>query len=212
MNKIFPNHSFAFLCLAVTASFSVTFAQADSGLPGGRAELGVLFDRETSTDKSQVNDAVTFTPALAFHNGAVSKIELLLTAQRDKDSSAGTDTFSQFYGAAIRVRKDVELVNQWGMYFRGLVGRTLGDTNRYLYGYSDAALTYRLGLADLMLGVQVQRALDGTTDQDFNRLRLGPVFNIGDAHSIEINWVRSWKSNSNSVDRDSAMVQYIYKF
>lgn len=212
MNKIFANHYFAFFCIGAMAALSATVAYADSTLSGGRAEFGVLFDRETSTDKSQVNDAVTFTPALAFHNGAVSKIELLLTAQRDKDSSVGTDTFSQFYGAAIRVRKDVELVDHWGMYFRGLVGHTLGDTNRYWYGYSDAALTYRVGLADLVLGVRVHRALDGTTDQDFNKLRLGPVFNIGDAHSIEINWVRSWKSNSNSIDSDSAMVQYIYKF
>lgn len=212
MNQIFPIHPFAFFCIVVMATLSANCTYADSILPGGRAELGVLIERETSADKSQVNNSVTFTPAMSFNDGAVNKIELLLTAERDKDSSSGTDTFSQLYGAGIRVRKDVELVDHWGMYFRGLVGHTLGDTNRYWYGYSDAALTYRLGLAGFMLGVRVQRALDGTTDQDFNQLRLGPVFNIGNSHSIEMNWVRSWKATSNTVDSDSAMVEYIYKF
>lgn len=197
---------------SLVAALSITGAHADSALNGGRVETGVLLERQTSADQSQRSDSVTLAPALSYQQAAVSKIEMLLTTQRDTDSSSGSDTYSRFNAIGIRVRKDVELVDHWGMYFRGLVGHTLGDTDRFWYGYTDAALTYRLGPADLMLGLRVQRALDGVSGQDFNKLLLGPVFRIGAKHSIEINWIRSWQATSNTLDSNSAMVEYIYKF
>jgi hypothetical protein len=212
MNKLRTAYRLTVFGTGLLTALSVSGVYADSALNGGKAETGVWFERQTSADKSQRNDYLTFAPALSYDRGAVSKIEMLLTTQRDTNSSTGTDTYSQLNAAGIRVRKDVELVDHWGMFFRGLVGHTLGDTSRYWYGYSDAALTYRVGLADLMLGVRVNRALDGASGQDFNKLLLGPVFHIGTKHSIEINWIRSWQATSNTLDSNSAMVEYIYKF
>jgi len=63
-----------------------------------------------------------------------------------------------------------------------------------------------------MLGVRIQRALDQTTDQGFNKLRLGPGFNLADKHRIEINWVRSWQAESQALDSDSVLLEYTFKF
>lgn len=211
--KTFPQAylQYAFLSCLI-AALPCTSATAQAQLWGGRPELGIGFERETSADKSLVKNSVTLMPALSFKNGAVNRIELLINTERDTDSSSGTDTYSNVHGLALRARKDVTLADHLGLYFRGLLGRSQSDSSRFWYGYSDAALSFEPGFFDFMLGVRIQRALDETTNQGFNKLRLGPGFHLADKHRIEINWVRSWQAESHALDSDSVVLEYTFKF
>jgi len=182
--------------IGLSTTLSSTEATAQVQLWGGRPELSVWFERETSADKSLVTNSVTLMPSLSYKNGAVNRVELLINTERDTASSTGADTYSNLHGLAIRARKDVALADHLGLYFRGLLGLSQSDSSRFWYGYSDAALSVEYGFFDFMLGVRIQRALDETTDQAFNKLRLGPGFNIADKHRIEINWVRSWQAEA----------------
>ena len=211
--KTFPPAYRQYALLAcLIAALSCTVASAQTQLWGGQPELGIGFERETSADKSLVANSVTLIPALSYKNGAVNRVELLISTERDTDSSTGTDTFSHVHGLAIRARKDVALADHLGMYFRGLLGRSQSDSSRFWYGYSDAALSVEYGFFDFLLGLRIQRALDETTDQGFNKLRLGPGFHIADKHRIEINWVRSWQAESHALDNDSVLLEYTFKF
>ena len=198
--------------IGLSATLSSTEATAQVQLWGGRPELSVWIERETSADKSLVANSVTLMPSLSYKNGAVNRVELLINTERDTDSSTGADTYSNLHGLAIRARKDVALADHLGIYFRGLLGRSQSDSSRFWYGYSDAALSVEYGFFDFMLGVRIQRALDETTDQAFNKLRLGPGFNIADKHRIEINWARSWQAESHALNSDSVLLEYTFKF
>ena len=215
MKTFFParRHYALFVCLtSLSAALSCTAAKAQTQLWGGQPELGIGFERDTSADKSLVANSVTLLPALSFKNGAVNRVELLINTERDTDSSTVSNTYSNAHGLAIRARKDVALADHLGMYFRGLLGRSQSDSARFWYGYSDAALSVEYGFFDFMLGVRIQRALDQTTDQGFNKLRSGPGFNLADKHRIEINWVRSWQAESQALDSDSVLLEYTFKF
>ena len=199
-----------FSCLM--AALTSTSATAQAQLSSGRTQLGMGFERATSADKSLVTQSVTLMPGLSFKNGPVNLIELLINTERDTDSSSGTDTHSNVHGLAMRARKDLALAEHLGMYFRGLLGRSHSDSNKFWYGYSDAALWVEYGSVDFMWGVRIQRALDKTTDQGFNQLRLGPGFNLTDKHRIEVNWVRSWQAESHALDSDAVVLEYTFKF
>lgn len=212
MKTFLPAYLHCAVLCCLMAALSSTSASAQAQLWGGQPELGIGFERETSADKSLVTHSVTLMPGLSFKNGAVNRIELLINTERDTDSSSGTDTYSNVHGLAIRARKDVALAEHLGMYFHGLLGRSQSDSSRFWYGYSDAALLVEYGFFDFMWGVRIQRALDETTDQGFNKLRLGPGFNLTDKHRIEVNWVRSWQAESHALDSDAVVLEYTFKF
>ena len=211
MPKLFPCRpkAFSLLCLAALWSFNVS---ADSQVWGGKPVLGVSLDRETSSDKSQVFDSVTIAPGLRFTNGAVNRIDLLIQAERDTDSSSGTDTFTKYNGLALRIRKDVVLVDKLDMYFTGLAGRTQGNDTHFWYGYSEAGFVARHSGLNFLLGARVHRSLDGNADQDFNQLLIGPGLELGDKHELELRWLRSWRADGNAFDSDAVKLEYIYKF
>lgn len=198
-----------FFCLA--ACWSLT-ASAETSVWGGRPALGLALERETSSDKSQIADTLTIAPGLRFTNGGVNRIDVLIQTERDTDNSSGTDTFTRFNGLAVRVRKDLALVDKLDMYFTGLAGRTQGNDTHFWYGYSEAGFMARLGGLNFSLGTRVHRSLDGNTDQNFNKLLVGPGFVLGDQHELDLRWMRSWRADGNAFDSDAVKLEYIYKF
>jgi len=201
--------AYSLLCLAALWSFNVS---ADSQVWGGKPVLGVAWERETSSDKSQVADSVTIAPGLRFTDGGVNRIDLLIQAERDTDSSSGTDTFTKYNGLALRIRKDVVLVDKLDMYFTGLAGRTQGNDTHFWYGYSEAGLFARHNGLNFLLGARVHRSLDGNADQDFNQLLIGPGLELGDKHELELHWMRSWRADGNAFAGEAVKLEYIYKF
>jgi hypothetical protein len=132
--------------------------------------------------------------------------------ERDKEVDSGVTSFSNVYKLAVRVRKNVPLKGDLGMYFRGLIGHANDAGEKYFYGYSDAALRYERGFFGFIMGVRVQRALDGTSGHDVNKFRLGPSFDIGEHHELEFRWARSWEAHTHVHESDSYIVEYTYKF
>lgn len=211
--QTFPlrRHSACCLLVCLWALWSGKVA-AEPQLWGGRPVLGMALERETSADKSLVANSVIFTPGLRLNNGGVNRIDLLLQAERDTDSSIGTDTFTRFNSVAVRLRKDVPQGDKLGMYFTGLAGRTQGEGAHYWYGYSEAGMLAKHGWLNFLLGARVHRTLYGSADQNFNKLIAGPGFDLGDGHELEFRWQRAWQADGNAFDSDAVRLEYIYKF
>jgi hypothetical protein len=180
---------YAFVVLA-TGMLTGT-AMAETLLWGGRPEFGVEYEHEKMADNQSYGNAITLIP---------------------KEVSGGTTSFSKLYKVAVRVRKNVPLQGDLGMYFRGLIGHAKSDTEKYFYGYSDAALRYEHDFFGFIMGVRVQRTLDGTKGHDLNKFRLGPSFDIGEHHELEFRWARSWDAHTYAHESDSYIVEYTYKF
>lgn len=187
-------------------------AMAETLLWGGRPEFGIEYEHEKMADNVSVGNSITLIPSLSFKNGPIHRIDLMVEGERDKEVSSGVSSFSKLYKVAVRVRKNVPLHGDLGMYFRGLIGHANSDTEKYFYGYSDAALRYEHDFFGFIMGVRVQRTLDGTSGHDLNKFRLGPSFDIGEHHELEFRWARSWDAHTRAHESDSYIVEYTYKF
>lgn len=201
-----------FTFVVIAAGMLVGTAMAETTWWGGRPELGIEYEHEKSSDNQSTGNGITLIPSLSFKTGPIHRIDLLLEGERDKEVSSGVTSFSNLYKVAVRVRKNVPLQGDLGMYFRGLVGHAQSDSEKYFYGYSDAALRYEHGFFGFIMGVRVQRALDGTRGHDLNKFRLGPSFDIGEHHELEFRWARSWDADARAHESDSYIVEYTYKF
>jgi hypothetical protein len=191
----------------MAGSFSL-FATADTMLWGGRPEFGMELEQERMADKTTSN-SITLTPSLVFANRGIDRIDLLITGEREKDADGSTAHASSL---GIRVKKAMALHDEWGMYVRALVGQSFKSDDHHLYGYTDAALTYEQEPFGFMAGVRVQRNLDGGDSHNVNKIRLGPSWDLGQHHELELRWERAWNARSNARESDSANIEYTYKF
>jgi hypothetical protein len=198
--------------VAMAAGMLCVTASAEATLWGGRPELGIEYEHEKMADNVSHGNSITLIPSLSFKTGPIHRIDLMLEGERDKEVSSGVTSFSNLYKVAVRVRKNVPLQGDLGMYFRGLVGHAQSDSEKYFYGYSDAALRYEHDFFGFIMGVRVQRTLDGTSGHDLNKFRLGPSFDIGEHHELEFRWVRAWDAHTQAHESDSYIVEYTYKF
>jgi hypothetical protein len=201
-----------FAIFLLTAGMLAGSAMAEATLWGGRPEFGVEYEHEKITDNVSHGYGLTLIPSLSFKSGPIHRIDLLVEGEREKEVSSGVTSFSNVYKLAVRVRKNVPLKGDLGMYFRGLVGHANEAGEKYFYGYSDAALRYERGIFGFIMGVRVQRALDGTSGHDVNKFRLGPSVDIGEHHELEFRWARSWEARTYIHESDSYIVEYTYKF
>jgi hypothetical protein len=201
---------YAFVVLA--AGMLTVTAMAETLLWGGRPEFGVEYEHEKMADNLSHGKGLTLIPSLSFKNGPIHRIDLLFEGERDKEVSDGVTSFSNLYKVAVRVRKNIPLQGDLGMYFRGLVGRAKGESESYYYGYSYAVLRYERGFFGFIMGVRVQRSLDGSSGHDVNKFRLGPSFDIGEHHELELRWARSWDAHTHAHESDSYIAEYTYKF
>ena len=210
MPALLTHVRFAFFLLA--AGMLPITAMAEATLWGGRPEFGVEYEHEKMVDNVSHGNGLTLIPSLSFKNGPIHRIDLLVEGERDKEVDSGVTSFSNVYKVAVRVKKNVPLKGDLGMYFRGLIGHANDAGEKYFYGYSDAALRYERGFFGFIMGVRVQRALDGTSGHDVNKFRLGPSFDIGEHHELEFRWARSWEAHTHDHESDSYIVEYTYKF
>jgi hypothetical protein len=201
-----------FTFVVIAAGMLVGTAMAETTWWGGRPELGIEYEHEKSSDNQSTGNGITLIPSLSFKTGPIHRIDLLLEGERDKEVSSGVTSFSNLYKVAVRVRKNVPLQGDLGMYFRGLVGHAQSDSEKYFYGYSDGALRFQRNGIGLNTGLRVQRTLDGTSGHDTHKIWFGPRFEIADQHELELRWERNWAARSNLRESDAYILEYNYKF
>jgi hypothetical protein len=197
------------LTVLLVAGLSSPFALADSLLWGGRPEFGVELEQERVAATKATANSITLTPSLVFANRGVDRIDLLITGEREHASDGSTANATNI---GIRVKKAMELHDEWGFYVRAFVGYSFKPDEHQAYGYSDAAITYERGVLGFMAGVRVQRNLDGGDNHNVNKIRLGPSIELGQHHELEFRWERAWSARHNTLESDSANVEYTYKF
>jgi hypothetical protein len=182
------------------ALFLCAHVHAQTLLWGGRPEFGVELEQEKTPDHLGVTNSITYIPSLVFPD------------EREKDLSSGVSETTRVNKLALRLRKNVHFTEDWGMYFRGLLGHYSSSAERFVYGYTDAAFRYEHDFFGFIAGVRVQRSLDGTPGHDLNKFRLGPSVDIGEHHELEFRWVRAWDAHTHARESDATIVEYTYKF
>ncbi len=166
-------------------------------------------EQERPADSGGTNRSITLTPSLVFANRGIDRIDLLITGEREQELDGTTLNASN---VGVRVKKAFPLTDDWGIYFRALAGHSFTPTDRYTYGYTDAAITYELEALGFMVGLRVQRTLDGSQAHNINKIRLGPSIDLGQHHEVELRWERAWNARTQARDSDSANIEYTYKF
>lgn len=184
-------------------------AHADTMLWGGHPEFGIEFEQEQSASTHQRNNSITLTPSLVFANRGVDRIDLLITGEQEAGEN---NTTANATTLGLRVKKSMELHNEWSMYVRAFVGQSFKSDDHHFFGYTDAALTYEQDAIGFMVGVRVQRNLNGGDSHNVNKIRIGPSFELGQHHELEFRWERAWHSRSLDRESDSANIEYTYKF
>jgi len=197
------------LCAAVFLTLLNSLAMAETLLWGGKPELGIEVEQERPAETGLTNRSITLTPSLVFANRGIDRIDLLITGEREQELDGTTLNASNL---GIRVKKSFPLVADWGLYFRALAGHSFTPTDRYTYGYTDAAITYEQDAIGFMVGLRVQRTLDGSQAHNVNKIRLGPSIDLGQHHEVELRWERAWNARTQARDSDSANIEYTYKF
>ena len=197
--------------LWMAGAFSL-FAKAETLLWGGHPEFGIELEEEKSPDGTGLTHSITYIPSLVFPNGPINRFDLLLMDEREQETSDGVVAKTNITKVALRVRKNIHFTEDWGMYVRALVGHANTSSERYVYGYTDAALRYEHDFFGFIAGVRVQRSLDGTPGHDLNKFRLGPSFDIGEHHELEFRCVRAWDAHTHARESDATIVEYTYKF
>ncbi len=191
---------------------SAVNAHAQAQLWGGRPGLGLAYEYEKMSDSVSHAQSLTLAPGLNFKDAPVHRIELVINGLRDKSVSNSVSSYSNLYKLAVRVGKYVPLQGDWGLYFRGLAGRSQSSSEKYFYGYSDGALRFQRNGIGLNTGLRVQRTLDGTSGHDTHKIWFGPRFEIADQHELELRWERNWAARSNLRESDAYILEYNYKF
>jgi len=197
------------LCAAVFLTLLNPLAMAETLLWGGKPELGIEVEQERPAETGFTNRSITLTPSLVFANRGIDRIDLLITGERERELDGTTLNASNL---GVRVKKAFPLTDDWGIYFRALAGHSFTPTDRYTYGYTDAAITYEQDAIGFMVGLRVQRTLDGSQAHNVNKIRLGPSIDLGQHHEVELRWERAWNARTQARDSDSANIEYTYKF
>ena len=208
---------FSFSCLhslwaCLLAGLVSGNAQAEVTLWGGRPALGMAYEYEKMSDQISRAQSITLMPGLSFKDAGVHHIDLLVNVERDKTTSGNTSSYSHVQRLALRALKNVPLQGELSMSFRALAGRVHGSSDKYFYGYSEAALHYDHNALGISSGLRVQRALDNSSGHDLNKIWVGPRFDIADQHALELRWERAWVARTNVRDSDAYIVEYSYKF
>lgn len=197
------------LCAAVFLTLLNPLAMAEALLWGGKPELGIEVEQERPAETGFTNRSITLTPSLVFANRGIDRIDLLITGERERELDGTTLNASNL---GVRVKKAFPLTDDWGIYFRALAGHSFTPNDRYTYGYTDAAITYEQDAIGFMVGLRVQRTLDGSQAHNVNKIRLGPSIDLGQHHEVELRWERAWNARTQARDSDSANIEYTYKF
>jgi len=200
------------LLLSLVASLFSPLVWGEVLLWGGRPEFGIEFEQEKTPDKLGVTQSITYIPSLNFSNGPINRVDLLIMDEQEKEMVNGVVARQNITKLALRVRKNIHFTEDWGMYFRALLGHANTSTERFTYGYTDAAFRYEHDFFGFITGVRVQRTLDGTPGHALNKFRLGPSFDIGEHHELEFRWVRAWNADTHARESDATIVEYTYKF
>lgn len=191
--------------LLALAPFSVN---AETLLFGGRAQIGVEFEREREAHGRGFGNSVTLFPGIVWKEGWITRAELLLMSEREKESGVS----SNVHAFGVRLRKDVHFTEDFGGFLRALVGHKSDADSRYNYGYVEPALVWEIDPIELYAGYRLVRALDGSSGHDINQLRFGPGWDFSSHHGVDVRYTYSRAAGSGSHVSDAIEVEYTYRF
>ncbi|MBK6655619.1 hypothetical protein [Zoogloea sp.] len=189
---------------------SMNPARADSPpAPDGRFRLGIEYEHEKAADGRERADALTLIPGIKWRSGWLTMTELLIETEQEREAGRVTDRAGKL---GIRLRKDFAVNERTRLVLRGLLGRALNGNESYTYAYLEPSLKYAFDDLEMMVGFRAVRAVDGTQGHDFNKFRIGPSFDLGQASEIEFRFVRNWEAATGRHASDAYIVEFVHKF
>lgn len=197
---------------AMMAMFTLA-AHAETILLGGQPQIVYELEHEKAADNSARGNTVTIYPGIRWKDGWVNVFELQLSREHEVETaSAGATERSNVNTFGARIRKNFHFTENFGGFFRTLIGRKWQPAGYYTYAYAEPALTYEIGPVSLYAGYRVIRSIDGSSGHDVNLLRMGPGWEINEHHEIEVRWARAWDAVTKNRSSDAAEIEYTYKF
>ena len=187
--------------------------KAQTTLFGGQPQMVYELEHEKEADQSSRGNTVTIYPGINWKDGWINVFELQLSREREVDTATdGSTERSNIHTFGARVRKNVHFTENFGGFFRTLLGRKWQPTGYYTYGYIEPALTYEMKPVSLYAGYRMIRSIDGSSGHDVNLLRMGPGWEINEHHEVEVRWARAWDAVTGNHRSDAYEVEYTYKF
>lgn len=196
------------LLFATLLALAHCSAFAETLLWGGRPQIGVEFEREREAQGSGFGNSVTLFPGIVWKKGWITRAELLLMTEREKESGVSSNV--RAFG--VRLRKDVHFTEDLRGFLRGLVGRKSEADDRCNYGYIEPALVWEVDPIELYAGYRMVRSLNGSSGQDINQLRFGPGWDFSYHHGLDVRYTNSRAAGSGSHISDAIEVEYTYRF
>jgi hypothetical protein len=179
---------------------------------GGKPTLGLEFEHQKMAFGAGHANSLTLVPGLRFKNALINKVDILIEGERENEVVDGVNEKARAKKLALRLKKNFELNNTWELFVRGLVGREFSSEENFNYSYIDTGIHFERGAFGFMAGLRFQRSLDGTAGRDRNKIRLGPSYEIGVHHEIELRFIRAWDAQTRKRDSDALIAEYTYKF
>jgi hypothetical protein len=198
---------FAALLACVAAP---SFAQQT--LFGGRPQVVYEIEHEKAADKSGHANSVTLYPGIRWKEGWINELEVMLKYEREAEAGSQGFEIAHERALGVRVRSIVHFTDNFGGFFRGLIGRRFQPEPSYTYAYVEPALTYKLEPLDWYTGYRFVRAIDGSSGRDYDQWRMGPGWDINEHNEIELRITRSWDAVTRARRSDSIEIEYTYKY
>lgn len=194
-------------------AFLVTTASAETTILGGQPQMVYELEHEKAADHSTRGNTVTIYPGLRWKEGWINIFEVQLSREHEVETASdGSTERSNVNTFGLRVRKNIHFTEDFGGFFRTLIGRKWQPTGYYTYAYVEPALTYDIEPVSLYAGYRVIRSIDGSAGHDVNLLRMGPGWDISEHHEVEFRWARAWDATINKHSSDAVEIEYTYKF
>jgi hypothetical protein len=203
---------FRYRCLGVVCLVSALLpgvAGADWSEPG-KAKLGIEYELEKSPHNAGQSDGLTLVPGIHLNNRWINMVEMLIEGARERDNITGERSTERKIG--IRIRKDFPLTEDTKFVLRGLLGHAWQGEERHAYYYVEPSFRYSVGPVELMVGYRLTRGIDAGKENDQQKFRLGPSFELSEHDELEFRWARSWNLHTGQHVSDAYIVEYTRSF
>ena len=196
---------------AMLASISA-IAFAEVTLFGGQPQMVYEFEHERAANQGGHSNSMTLYPGIRWKEGWINQAELMLTHEHETQHTNGDTERTNNQTFAVRIKKNVHFTENFGGFFRTLVGHKFKTEGAYNYGYIEPALTYEMEPVSLYTGYRFVRAFEGGRSNDYNLWRIGPGWDINEHHEVELRYARAWDVVTHEKRSESVEIEYTYHY
>tara|TARA_S200000501_G_scaffold374461_1_gene424058 strand:- start:891 stop:1529 length:639 start_codon:yes stop_codon:yes gene_type:complete len=210
LNKIF--------LLIFSFFFLKQYCLAENFLRGGRPQLNFEFEKEKDSLDSSDGNSIAVYPGIRWEKGYINILELRYSYEREIENSNKLVVYENNKDFGIRIKKNFSISENFGGFFRVLVGRQVNQSISYNFGYIEPAFTYNINAFknikpfEFYVGYRIIKSIDGTKNRDYDLFRLGPGWEINDKLDVEFRYTNGFDNLNKQKIKQSVELEITIKF